>query len=178
MRIHSFGLALSVVISSIVLFCQATYPRQSDAQEADVPGDLARGQAIFEGKGRCLVCHYVANHGSLLGPDLSEIGAQMTPVQLENALLDPAPEVQPQNRLYSVVTREGANFTGKLLNQDRFSLQMLDSKEQLIAFEKSDLLQYHFVKTPPMPPYRDRLNSKELADLIAFLGSLQGVKQQ
>lgn len=176
MRLHRFGFCLGIVMSTV--FLQALQPWGSVAQQADVPGDVARGQTIFEGKGRCLTCHYVANHGSLLGPDLSDIGTRMTSAEIESALVAPEAEVQAQNRLYSVVTREGATFTGKLLNQDRFSLQMLDSERQLMAFEKSDLRQYGFAKTPPMPSYRDKLNQQELADLVAFLVSLKGVHKE
>ena len=139
------------------------------------PGDAARGLALFEGKGACLTCHRVKDTGSRLGPDLSDIANQRTRDALEKALLDPNPEVLPQNRSYRVVTRDGAAFTGKLLNQDTFSVQILDSKDRLLGFQKSNLREYNFIQTSPMPSYRNKLSSAELTDLIAYLASLKGV---
>jgi hypothetical protein len=77
-----------------------------------------------------------------------------------------------------VVTRDGRTITGRLLNQDIYSLQMLDSKEQLVAFQKTNLREFNFVQTPPMPSYRDKLSTEEQADLIAYLATLRGVKKQ
>jgi putative heme-binding domain-containing protein len=39
-------------------------------------GDAARGRAIFEGKGMCLNCHRVGEHGSRFGPNLTDIGSR------------------------------------------------------------------------------------------------------
>jgi putative heme-binding domain-containing protein len=180
MKVHSFSLSLVIVLASSLPFVQVSIsePNKESATQEPGQGDWSRGQAIFEGKGQCLDCHRVANHGSRLGPDLSDTGAVMTPVQLQHFLLAPDPEVEPKYRLFIVITRDGVTFTGKLLNQDQFSLQMLDSQERLIAFDKSDLRAYHFAKTRPMPSYRNKLDAQELADLVAFLVSLKGVNQQ
>jgi mono/diheme cytochrome c family protein len=51
---------------------------------------------------------------------------------------------------------------------------MLDSKEQLRSFVKSDLREHGFVEKSPMPSYRDKLNPQELADLVGYLVSLKG----
>ena len=141
------------------------------------PGDAKRGSTVFEGKGACLTCHRVRDKGSRLGPDLTEIASQRTREALEKALLDPNPEVLPQNRTYRVVTRDGVVFTGKLMNQDTFSVQMLDSKERLVGFQKSNLREFGFVQTSPMPSYRSKLSPDEVADLIAYLASLKGAAQ-
>ena len=100
---------------------------QNGPGETAEAGAIVRGQAIFEGQGKCLTCHFVANHGSLVGTDLTEIGLKLTPLQLRDALVHPRPEGQRQNQLYTVVTRDGTVHTGKLLNQDHFSLQLLDA---------------------------------------------------
>ena len=83
--------------------------------------------------------------------------------------------MQLKNRIYRVVTRGGKTITGKLLNQDEYSLQMIDSAGQLVAFQRADLRDAGFVQTPPMPSYRDKLSAEEQADLLAYLGSLKNV---
>lgn len=152
-------------------------PARETADPDNGPGDATRGEAVFEGKGACLTCHRVKDHGSRLGPDLTAISTLRTRDALEKSLLDPSPEVQPQNRSYRVVTRDGATFTGKLLNQDTSSVQILDSRERLLGFSKANLREYNFVLTSPMPSYRNKLGSEELTDLIAYLASLKGVSK-
>jgi putative heme-binding domain-containing protein len=173
MKVRSHRLLLAVLVSATTLLSQEG--GVSGPAHNAVPEDVRRGQIIFEDKGGCLACHSVGMHGSLVGPDLSNIGAQLMLEQLRDALLAPAREVRPQYQHYLAVTRGGETIAGKLLNQDRFSLQMLDTRGRLVSLDKSNLRDYHFATTEPMPSYKDRLNDQEITDLIAFLSSLKGV---
>jgi putative heme-binding domain-containing protein len=134
-------------------------------------GDASRGHALFEGT--CLTCHRVSGTGSRLGPDLTNVGQVRRAVDLERSLLDPDAEVLGNNRFYRVVTKDGVTTTGRLLNLDTFTVQMLDSKEQLRSFVKSDLRDHGFVDKSPMPSYKDKLSAQELADLVSYLVSLK-----
>ena len=138
-----------------------------------VAGDAARGQSIFAGKGACATCHRVNGVGSRLGPDLSRVGQLRRSVELEQSLVDPAAEVLAANRFYRVETRDGTVETGRLLNHDTFTVQILDSKEQLRSFVKAEVREHGFVGTP-MPSYRATLNSQEMADIVSYLVSLKG----
>ena len=138
-------------------------------------GDPARGKVLFEGKGGCLSCHRVNGNGSRVGPDLSEIGALRRTGELEQSLLDPNAEILPQNRYYRAVTRKGDTVTGRLLNSDTFTIEILDSKEHLVLLQRSDLREAGFIDNSPMPSYRDKLTSQELADMVAYLSSLKGL---
>ena len=74
-----------------------------------------------------------------------------------------------------VVTKDGSTLTGKLLNQDSFTVQILDIKdEKLKSVSKSNLREYTFVNNSPMPSYKDKLSTQELSDLISYLASLKG----
>jgi putative heme-binding domain-containing protein len=148
------------------------------AYSTSVPGDPVRGKATFEGKGECLTCHRVKDKGSRLGPDLTEIGAVRRMIELERSLLEPNGEILFQNRLVRLVTRDGVTITGRLLNQDTFSVQLIDSKERLHSLEKSNLNEYAFIDKSAMPTYRDKLNPAELADLVSYLVSLKGIGGQ
>jgi putative heme-binding domain-containing protein len=133
-----------------------------------------RGRAVFDGKGACSTCHRVNASGGRLGPDLSNIGQLRRSAELEASLVDPGAEILATNRMYRVVSRDGVTTTGRLLNLDSFTVQMLDSKEQLRSFEKSRLRDYGFVDQSPMPSYRDKLSAQELTDLVSYLVSLKG----
>jgi len=81
--------------------------------------------------------------------------------------------VLPSQRSVRVVTRDGVTTTGRLLNHDAFTVQMLDSKEQLRSFQKSSLREVTFIDNSPMPSYRDKLSAEELSDLVSYLVSLK-----
>jgi putative heme-binding domain-containing protein len=168
----------AIVISGVLLAQEPSAHRAKSAAETVVPGDPVHGQAIFDGQGGCLSCHRVGNRGSRIGPNLSEIATQRSVDELQSALLNPKQTVDPENRLYRVATADGRTFTGKLLNQNVESVQMLDSKEDLKAFQKSTLHAFDFVATPPMPSNREKLSAEEQADLIAYLASLKGAVKQ
>jgi len=143
----------------------------SAASGAVPSGDVNRGKGIFEGKGGCQVCHRIAGFGSRLGPDLSGIGRLRRLADLQRSLMEPAADARPNNRFVRAVKRDGAVITGRLLNQDTFTVQLLDSKEQLVSLSRSDLRDFSFANNSSMPSYRDKLNSQELADILSYLAS-------
>ena len=136
-------------------------------------GDPARGQALFEGSGRCATCHRVNGRGPRTAPDLSDIGAIRTPAVLQRTLLDPYTALLPINRSVRIVTLDGEIITGRRLNEDTYSVQLIDSEEQLRSLVKSDLVDYEVSRTPSMEP--TTLSSEEVADLIGYLLSLRGL---
>jgi quinoprotein glucose dehydrogenase len=153
----------------------ASAARAQPASQDRPGGDAAAGAGLVAGKATCLTCHRVQGKGSRLGPDLTDIGTLRTAAQLIASLLDPDAEILPENRFYRVVARDGAVMSGRLLNLDTFQVLMLDEKEQLRSFQKSELREHGFIRGSKMPSYRDRLSRQELADVIAYLGTLKGV---
>jgi putative heme-binding domain-containing protein len=162
---HNFSEAQAAAIVAFL--------RGKASRAAASAGNAASGEAIFTGKGNCVSCHRVNGRGARSGPDLSDIGRLRHSDDLERSILDPDAMIVPSNRVVRLVTREGVEITGRLLNQDIFTVQVLDSKEQLRSLQRSDLREFTFVDTSPMPAYRGKLNSQELADLVSFLVSLK-----
>jgi putative heme-binding domain-containing protein len=146
--------------------------RAATTAVASVAGDPARGRTIVSGKGSCTSCHRIEGTGSRVGPDLSSIGIQRPAAELQRALIDPNADVQPQNRFYRVTLKDGTVVEGRLLGHDTFTVQLIDSKEQLRSFNKSDLRAAAFAPSP-MPSYRDTLTPQELADVVSYLSSLR-----
>ena len=108
-----------------------------------------------------------------MGPDLSRIGRQRRAGDLLASLLDPQTEVRADNRFYRVVTDAGEEVTGRLLNHDTYTVQLLDLEQQLRSFAKAELREHGFAESP-MPSYRDTFSEQELADLVSYLSSLLG----
>jgi putative heme-binding domain-containing protein len=137
-------------------------------------GDAAKGQIIFEGKGGCRSCHRVTGNGSRLGPDLSEIGRLRRSADLQTSILDPEAEVAASNRFVHLVTKDGTSITGRLLNHDTFSVELMDEHENLRSLNKSDLREFTFVQHSSMPSFRGKLTAQEVADVVTYLTTLKG----
>ena len=137
-------------------------------------GNAERGRAIFEGEGRCLECHRAGTAGSRSGPDLSDVGAARTPAAILRSLVDPTGGMRPVNRPVRAVTRDGAVITGRRLNEDTYTVQVVTSEGRLVSLVKGDLREWSVSLASPMPSYKDTLSAGDLADLLAYLVSLTG----
>jgi putative heme-binding domain-containing protein len=139
-------------------------------------GNAARGQALFAGAGNCASCHAVNGKGPRVAPDLGDIGALRTADLLHRTLVDPTGTLLPVNRSVRAVTKDGKTIAGRRLNEDTYTVQMIDENEHLVSLTKSDLREFTVLKTTTMPSYKDKFNAQELSDLEAYLLSLKGVK--
>jgi mono/diheme cytochrome c family protein len=178
-----------------------TTPAANTATAALPAGNPARGKSLFEGKGNCLSCHRVQGNGSLFGPDLSSIGnppvgrggggggggrggataapPAIPPVpagpniaQLQQSIIDPNAVVSNANRYVHIAMKDGSTVVAKLLNQDTYSVQVFDFKEKLQSISRNNIKSLDFKS--PMPSYREKLTSQELADLLSYLATLKG----
>jgi len=163
---------------SIVAFLRSALPAAASGRGGATVarGDAAKGRAIFEGKGQCATCHRVNGSGPRLAPDLTEIGTIRPAGELQQKLVDPNATIRPGNRYIEAVTRSGAKISGRLLNQDTFTIQLLDSSERLVSLNRADLRDVTFVKNSPMPSYRGTLSPEEIGDVVAYLVTLKGYR--
>jgi putative heme-binding domain-containing protein len=137
-------------------------------------GNAARGQALFTGKGQCQNCHSVAGIGSRTGPSLSEIGASRRAIELQRSIVEPSADIRLDHRPVRVTMRDGSTVTGRLLNQDTFTIQLLDASSSLRLLDKSTVREVTIPTESPMPSYRDKLDAQEVADLVTYLRTLRG----
>ena len=137
-------------------------------------GDAARGKLLFEGKGGCVQCHRAEETGSRTGPDLSDVGRFRSAASLQESILDPDAAVLPEHVYFRAITRAGVTITGRRLNEDPGSVQLIDSSERLVALNKADLREYTVLRTSLMPSYRGKLSAAEIADLVKYLSMRRG----
>jgi putative heme-binding domain-containing protein len=138
-------------------------------------GDPSRGKATFEGRGECATCHRVLGKGPRVAPDLTEIGTLRTAEALQRTLLDPTGSLQPVNRSVRAVTRDGKTIRGRRLNEDTYTVQLIDEQERLVSLTKANLKEYEVIMKASMPSYQGTLTDAELADVLAYLLSLKGL---
>ncbi len=142
-------------------------------ERGPVTGDAARGEELLRGKGGCLQCHSIGMEGSQMAPPLTEIGSRRGPGHLRGKLLDPASDMPDQYRMVELATKDGKKFNGIRLNEDTWSIQARDFSGKPHTFEKQDLTELRVVRRTPMPSYRERLDGREIDDVVAYLSGLR-----
>jgi cytochrome c oxidase cbb3-type subunit 3 len=152
-----------------------------------VPGDPARGEALYMGKGACTKCHMLKGRGGAFGPDLSDVGRRRGAAHLRTSLVDPSADVPRSFNVYRgdapilqnfllvrVRTKAGRVLTGVRVNEDTFSVQVRDLSGRIHSFFKSELAELDKQwGVSPMPAYGEMFSKDELDDLVAFLASLR-----
>jgi len=173
---------IGVGMSDEEIWQVVTYIRSVEKKAtAAETGDAAHGKELFYGPAGCWTCHMVNGKGGRLGPDLTSTGASRSVEYLTDSLRNPSKRLaegiseplkdfSQEYETVTVVTSDGTKLQGVVLNEDSFTVQMLDTREQLHAFEKNKLRSYVKTRESLMPAYDAKaLPEKELKDLIAFL---------
>jgi cytochrome c oxidase cbb3-type subunit 3 len=144
-------------------------------------GNAAHGKELFYGTAGCVRCHMVNGKGGRLGPDLSSVGGSRSfeylvdsmrnpSKRLAQGISEPLKDFSQEYETVTVVTADGTKLTGVVLNEDNFSLQMMDTLEQLRLLQKDKLRSYVKSRESLMPAYDQKmLSDKDLQDLIAYL---------
>jgi cytochrome c oxidase cbb3-type subunit III len=153
-------------IWKVVVFIRAM---RSSASEVDVPGNVAHGREIFFGKGGCSGCHMLNDKGGTIGPDLSNIGAQISLKRMKESLTMDGP-ISAGYQPVKVTTRSGQAIEGIAKNEDSFSIQLLDRQNRLHLLNREDLQSIDEPRTSLMPHNYDKvLSAEEYNDLLAML---------
>jgi cytochrome c oxidase cbb3-type subunit 3 len=153
---------------------------------AQLAGNAAHGKELFYGSAACSTCHMIQGKGGRLGPDLSTTGSARSTEYLVESVRSPSrrlaqgiseamKEFSQEYETVTVVTADGTKFMGVVLNEDHFTLQMMDTREQLHLFEKDKLRSLEKSRESLMPAYDQKmLSEKDLQDLIAYLLAVGG----
>ena len=172
-------------ISTIGAFIHAM---RGTALDNPLPGDVARGEAVFWGKGQCATCHAISGRGSVIGPDLGNIAAERKSTAISDALTKAEHRVYGDGGVHlptpppmdyepvQVVTRAGRAIDGVMRNQDAWSVQFIGMDGKLYSFDRAQLRKVTIKPGGIMPTdYDKRLSPEEFRDLLAFL-TRQGTK--
>lgn len=151
---------------------------------AQPAGDPVRGGQLFESEANCSSCHMVHGRGGRLGPDLSDVATSRTSEALIESIRNPSQrlawglseatkEFAQEYRSVSLVTADGKKIKGVTLNEDQFSIQLMDFGQQVHSFDKSQLGSLTVSRESSMPVYDSTtLSERDLNDLVAYLLSL------
>ena len=146
----------------------------ASAAESSVPGDRVAGKEFFIGKGQCASCHMVYGEGSPIGPDLSNLGREMTVAEIRQSLLQPDLRIAPGYGMVTVHLRNGQTLRGFARSRSSFNLVLQDLKGVLHPLSLDQVSSITEEKQSLMRPVR--AGADELRDLIAFLSRLTDVQ--
>src|SRR6266853_3265766 len=159
-----------------------TYLRSIEVKAPSQPiGNPIHGKQLFYGDANCSLCHMVEGKGGRVGPDLSSVGESRTREAIIDSVRNPSrrlagglteatKEFPQEYETITVVTADGKEVKGVALNEDGFSVQVMDTSEQIYLLEKDKLRSFKKSRESMMPVYKpDLLGDKDLEDIIAFL---------
>ena len=162
-----------------------TYIRSQEVRASAKPvGNPVHGKELFFGDSNCSLCHMVNGKGGRLGPDLTSVGASRTPEAIIDSVRNPSQrlawglteatkEFPQEYETATAVTADGKQIKGVTLNEDSFSVQIMDTSEQIHLLEKNKLRSFQKSRESAMPKYGpDLLSDKDLDDIVAFLASV------
>lgn len=159
--------------SAIAAYVMTLKSPALEAAARAVPGDAAAGERFFLGKGNCAACHMVHGRGGVLGPDLSAIGRDRSPSQIEQALRNPVAASdragQTSYPAASLKLRDGAVLRGIVKNESPFDLQLLGTDNRLHLLPKDRIASITREKTL-MP--KVVTSDGEMRDLLGYLTRL------
>jgi putative heme-binding domain-containing protein len=162
-----------------------TYIRSVEVKApANPTGNATHGRELFYGDANCSLCHMVEGKGGRVGPELTAVGASRTREAIIDSVRNPSrrlawgltessKEFAQEYETITVVTADGKQIKGVALNEDNFSVQIMDTGEQIHLLEKDKLRSFQKSRESMMPVYtKDLLSDKDLDDIVAFLISV------
>lgn len=160
------------------------YIRSVEVKATQASGNAGHGKELFYGDANCSLCHMVEGKGGRLGPELTGVGGSRTrPAIIDSVrnpsrrlawgLTEPTKEFPQEYETITVVTADGKEIKGVALNEDNFSVQIMDTSEQIYLLQKDKLRSFKKSRDSMMPTYSpDTLSDKDLDDIVAFLISV------
>lgn len=146
------------------------------APREDLPGDPEQGRELYEAT-LCSTCHVVNGEGIAFGPDLSDIGLLRGSRHLRESIRVPEASVAPRYRTVLVEDAGGAETMGVRMNEDTFTIQILDQAGRLRSFRKTGIRRFELLPEESlMMSYAD-FSDEELDDLVAYLATLRGEEE-
>ena len=129
-------------------------------------GDAARGKEVFAAS--CAVCHKFGETGGAVGPDLTGIASRSrADILLE--ILDPNRSVEANYRLWTVTTKDGNTYAGRLEAETQTTVEILDLVAQKHVIQRKDIESLEGLPQSIMPAGFEALPAEDLKGLLEYL---------
>jgi putative heme-binding domain-containing protein len=176
--------SIGVAMTNEEVWQVVAYLRSVQVQAPVQPGNSQHGKELFYGDAYCSRCHMVEGKGGRLGPDLTGVGGARSVGYIIESVRDPSrrlaqglaeatKEFPQEYETVTVVTADGKQVTGVTLNEDSFSVQLMDAGEHIYLLEKDKLRSFKKTRVSLMPAYSTaELSDKDMQDIVGYLLSL------
>ena len=136
-------------------------------------GDAAAGRRVFfHAQGpRCYACHTIEGRGGAIGPELSTIGRSRPAEHLITSILKPSQEIAPRFTTWTIVTSDGHQFTGMIVDEDFSGRVTLADAQARLAVVPQQTIDQREPQTNSIMPDKlpEQMTPQEFRDLLAFL---------
>lgn len=136
-------------------------------------GDAPSGRRVFfhpQGP-RCYVCHQIDGRGGGIGPELTTIGRSRPKEHLITSILQPSREIAPRYVTWTIVTADGRQLKGMIVDED-FSgrVTLADDEGRLTVVPQQTIDEREPQRNSIMPDkLYERMTLQEFRDLLSFL---------
>jgi putative heme-binding domain-containing protein len=139
-------------------------------------GNVERGRVLFHQNRevRCNACHKVGESGGgFVGPDLTEVGKRGSREYLLESLVSPSAKIAKGFDTLVVVTKDGTITSGTFVAEDDQTLTLAPPTGGKIAVPREAIDERIVSPVSSMPPMGKAFTPEQIADLVAYLESLQ-----
>lgn len=153
-----------------------TEPADKLAADAREQGNAVRGAILFTQQNLyCTRCH-VTGAGQPIGPDLTQLGRDVTDQYLVHALLEPSKDIRKGFESVTVITAAGKVILGRTVQQspERLVIQESSGDFRRVTLPRSEIEEIAPSRLSAMPDNLvDQLASREqFLDLVRYLMEL------
>jgi PQQ-dependent dehydrogenase (methanol/ethanol family) len=114
----------------------------------------------------------VMGRGTATGPDLSTIGGELTLMEMEESIRQPAARLKAGYQIAAVNKKAGGTVRGFARNRSRYNVQLQDLEGNFHLLSAEEMSEITIEPGSLMPPAK--CSAEECRDLLAYLSSLTG----
>ena len=142
--------------------------------DVELSGNARRGSSVYwKPSLLCSSCHRINGEGGLIGPDLSYVGAFMTPESILEAMENPSTAIKQGYETVIITKTDGSVISGTLERRTDEGARIRNVSGQVQLIRSNEIENFEVTPISLMPPgLTSTLSPDELTDLMAFLTQL------
>ena len=134
--------------------------------------NFRRGKRMFAAS-MCATCHTMQGEGGNIGPDLTQVPTKFSNKDILETILSPSASISDQYAATIFTLKDGSTQLGRKVGETDTEIQINQNPydpAQRLSIAKADIASEALSPVSIMPPgLINRLNEKELLDLLAYL---------
>ena len=140
-------------------------------------GDIERGKKLFRehATAQCFKCHKAEGGDSLVGPELTKIGATLDRAAILEAIIYPNAKIAQGFQIVVLELKDGMTVAGRLMEETakELGVETVDAggKPQVVKVAVGTIKNRISAPSPMPESIRDMLSRSELRDIVEYLAT-------